>query len=137
MNEDQKTIIEALEPYNTPEHEIGGTRFVFGKVSPMEGMDILEDLRVECSRVVNLRQWASANPFAILLAFDKLFVRALQERLFKHVRFVTAATSSQILRGAEDTAFEGLEPIRVYEVLIRSLSVNFIGSVPVFFEAIS
>ena len=50
-------------------------------------------------------------------------------KVFEKVSFANARiTTPQQLAGTEDTAFDGLEPVAVYEVLLRALAVNFTAS---------
>ncbi len=120
-----------LEYLTEPECQIGETQFFFDKLGAMEAWRILERIRHELSRT-NLGEIGDVTVLVrAILALDPAFIERLRRDLFEHVRFVnTKALSPQSLLGAEDMAFEGegVEPVAVYEVLVRSLAVNFTGS---------
>ena len=49
--------------------------------------------------------------------------------MFNNVRFKGNGADNFVrLRDAEDMAFKDLEPVHIYEVLLRCLAVNFTGS---------
>ena len=67
--------------------------------------------------------------FRSILGLEATFVESVRRELFMFVYFTNeAAQTRQRLGGAEDTAFEKLEPFAVYEVLLRALAVNFFPS---------
>ncbi|MYD94709.1 MAG: hypothetical protein F4Y02_13685 [Chloroflexi bacterium] len=64
-----------------------------------------------------------------LLTLDPDFLDGIQAKIFEYVRYTNAnARSLQKVEGAEDTAFEHLEPFDVDEVFIRAFAVNFTPS---------
>ena len=64
-----------------------------------------------------------------ILGLDVDFLEHLQSQLFQHVRFTNAnARSLQKVAGAEDTAFAGLEPVDIDELMVRAFAVNFTPS---------
>ena len=125
--------INNLESWTEPECQIGETRFFIDKLGAMEAWRILERIRHELSRTpLELTDTTDVGVLVrAILALDPVFIERLRRDLFEHVRFVnTKALSPQPLAGAEDMAFEGegVEPVAVYEVLVRSLAVNFTAS---------
>ena len=124
------------------ECEIGDTRFMLDKMGAMEAWRVLEVIRKEISNVAGLpitdlmTQLRGADMDDAIRIGAKVamavmglpvpFVEGLRKTLFKHVRFTgNGAKTPQVLAGAEDMAFNGLEPVAIYEVLVRSLAVNF------------
>ena len=64
-----------------------------------------------------------------ILGLDVDFLDHLQSQLFQHVRFTNAsARTQQKVAGAEDTAFAGLEPVDIDELMVRAFAVNFTPS---------
>ena len=125
--------INNLESWTEPECQIGETRFFIDKLKAMKAYQVLEEIRHELSRTpFELTDTTDVGVLVrAILALDPVFVERLRRTLFEHVRFAnTKALSPQPLAGAEDMAFEGegVEPVAVYEVLVRSLAVNFTAS---------
>ncbi len=117
-----------IEDLQATEKEIDGTTFTFGKLTAMKGWEWVLLVREEVGKVVP----AGLPP---LMALDKAilllptpFVLRLQGAMFEKVEFANARTTLQQLQGAEDTAFADSNPGAVFEVLIRSLAVNFSDS---------
>lgn len=64
-----------------------------------------------------------------LLTLDPDFLDRIQAQMFEYVRYTNAnARSLQKVQGAEDTAFEHLEPFDFDEVFVRAFAVNFTPS---------
>ena len=122
--------IGAVASWTEPEAKIEGTRFLFGKLPAMKGFDVLEQIRVEVGNKADAEMTASIDGLLkVLLSLSRGFVEALRLDMFKVVRFANGrAKTPQVLAGAEDMAFDGLDPVAVYEVLGRSLAVNFTAS---------
>ena len=126
--------LSALESLTELECQIGETRFFFDKLGAMAAWQILERIRHELSRTPAVELTAATDVGVLvraILALDPVFIERLRCDLFAHVRFAnTKALTPQPLAGAEDMAFEGegVEPVAVYEVLVRSLAVNFTAS---------
>ena len=120
----------SVATWTEPEATIDGTRFFFGKLPAMRGFEVLEQIRVEIGDKADEELTAGIESLLkALLSLSRGFVETLRRELFKAVRYSNArAQTPQVLAGAEDTAFDGLEPIAVYEVLGRSLAVNFSDS---------
>ena len=134
------------------EFSIEETRFVIGKMKAMEGFACLERIRVQlgqssdwtglAEKVSEDKEIASKQRFTALmrsvLALPAMFIESLRVQLFKHIRFQNAhAVTLAPLIGNEDSAFDELEPSAIYEVLARSLAVNFTPSFRGVVETIS
>lgn len=64
-----------------------------------------------------------------LLTLDPDFLDGIQAAMFEYVMYTNAnARSPQKVEGAEDTAFEHLEPFDFDEVFVRAFAVNFTPS---------
>ena len=120
------------------EFEIGGTRFFISKLSAVAGFDLLEMVRHEIGKSGVLGKEISDTTAAadtnamwlqMVLSLDPSFVAYVRKILFKRVAFSNRlAVDPQSLSGSEDMAFGGLEPVAIYEVLVRALAVNFTAS---------
>ena len=120
------------------EFEIGDTRFFIAKLPAMAGFDLLEAIRHELGKsqalslpteVLKEDDRSIATFLKIVLSLDPAFVRKVRSALFEKVSFSNSRVPApQQLAGAEEIAFDGLEPIAIYEVLLRSAAVNFTPS---------
>ena len=121
------------------EFEIGGTRFAVAKLPAMAGFDLLEAIRHELGKsqalslpsmdALDNEDGSIVSLLKIVLSLDPAFVRQVRQKLFEKVAFSnTRVPTPQQLVGAEEIAFDGLEPIAIYEVLARSAAVNFTPS---------
>ena len=123
------------------EFSIGETRFVIGKMKAMEGFACLERIREQVGKSLGLEVSIASTPAALLrivLSLPTTFIETLRVQLFRHVRYQNAnAVTLAPLKGSEDTAFDELEPSAIYEVLARSLAVNFTPSFRGIAETIS
>lgn len=120
---------EWMKGLDEREAKLGNTRFYFDKMGAVEGFRVFEMIRAEMANTKIEGTGVQDGDFMrIVAALDPDFVERLRERLFNHVRFTTPNNSPIKLAGAEDMAFDGLEPVHIYEVLARALAVNFIAS---------
>ena len=106
----------------------------------MEAWAVLEKIRAQTAGALDQRiaEGAIEHTFLrIIVSLRVDFVNKMRLELFRHVSYTNASTSLVPLAGNEDNAFDGLEPIAVYEVLVRCLAVNFTGSFRAISEAIS
>jgi len=131
-----------LEGLMDPEVRIGetdqaeGTVFYFNKMPAMKGWTTLLGIREAVGAQMKPEE---LNPdiLRIVMALPTVYVLKLQETMFQYVDFSSASTSPQQLKGAEDMAFDGLEPGAIMEILVRSLCVNFSPSFREIIEQIS
>lgn len=117
---------------------IGKTTFYITKLQCMEGLDVLEDIRVAMGaanvainqEVLKNADSAGAMIVNLFLKVPKRDVAVIQSKLFTSVSFTRKGNiaSAIPLHGSEDMAFDGLEPADVYQVLVRALLVNFTKS---------
>ena len=124
------------EDLSVTEFEIGGTRFVISKLPAMPAFALLEEIRREVGRRSSAlapddaEGAGTAGLLQLVLDLEPQFVDRVRRKLFENVVFANeTARTPQPLVGAEDTAFQELEPVAVYEVLLRCLTVNFSPSV--------
>lgn len=128
------------------EFELNGTNYRINKLPAMAGWRLLEKIRREAGRIINtddIGRVLNADPsthdvddlilagtslISLLLRLDPEFVeRTLMSKLFESVVFTNQhAQTPQKLAGAEDMAFQ--KPTDPYEVLARSIAVNFTDS---------
>ena len=125
----------ALEGLTDTDIEIDGTRFFIAKLPAMAAFDLMETIRHELGRSQapaapeNAPDVLAPSLIRVVLSLDPAFVSQVRRKLFERVSFSNQrAPTPQQLAGAEDMAFDGLEPVAVYEVLVRSLAVNFTPS---------
>ena len=124
-----------LDGLTEPEVEMMGTRFFIAKLPAMAAFDLMELIRHELgkSQSVTLPEGAPdvlvSGLIRMVMSLDPAFVSGVRRKLFEHVSFSNQRVPTpQQLAGAEDMAFDGLEPVAVYEVLVRCLAVNFTPS---------
>ncbi len=125
----------SIEKLTETEFEIDGTRFFIAKLPAMAAYDLMELIRHELGKSQALvmpeggEDATVSGLLRVVLSLDPSFVKMVRRKLFERVSFANArATKPQQLAGAEDMAFDGLEPVAVYEVLVRCLAVNFTPS---------
>lgn len=115
-----------------PEFSIGETHYTVIKFGSLEGWRVFEHIRLAVGTSDldidgNLDNKAILGWIKAILALDLSFVDGLRVTLFKNISFRnTSAASPQPLSGAEDMAIA--EPLHIYEIMFRSLAVNFTPS---------
>ena len=120
--------------------KIGKTEFKIDPLLPMEGFDVLEEIREAAISPGNLYH-VLENPtqegirnalIAVLSSLPKPIVKSIQKQMFTAVTFTNeTAVTPQVLAGREGMAFDslqGLTPFDVYNVTVRCLAVNFLAS---------
>ena len=124
------------------EVQFGETHFDIRKLPVMEGWHTLEYIRRRVGdKLLDIDLGDSdlgagtydakavTSVFGAILSMEETDIDKVRTALFKHVKFRNeSAKDWQVLEGAEDMAFQALEPGNVYEVLVRCLVVNFFGS---------
>ena len=139
-----------MESLTATEVEIKGVRFQIRKLLPDEAFTLYETLRPALSTVSKI-DWGpleltSGDAFKasvatlttkqiiticmdVITAIPADTVKAIRPQLFQHVLFTSEAVPTpRPLHGNVDVAFKDLGPFYIYEVLIRSLAVNFTES---------
>ena len=134
MPKESKSLLDLImddpDELLKPEVQIETTTFRLNKMPAMDGYYVLEDIRRAAADTLHdpLPLLGVAPEFVLLLSllkFDKPFVESLRKKMFAEVKFSTSSTSLVALLNAEDEAFDPCEPSAVYEILFRSLAVNF------------
>ena len=128
-------LVSDPEALLATEFAIGETRFRIAKLAAIPAWRLLERIRAEVGRTLQGLDMPEAGEgksaamvaaLSAVLALPEPFVESLRVTLFKHVQYSNRHVGQlSPLDGSEDSAFDGLEPVAVYEVLVRSLAVNF------------
>ena len=118
--------------------EISGTRFFFSKMRAMQAFPVVEKIRFGLGKLDALDSLKAMDfstddvtvedfvVFAkVILGIEPKLVEEIRVTLFQHVHYQNKSTSKQVLAGSEDQAFQDCGIDAIYEVLIRSLVVNF------------
>ena len=117
---------EDLKRLAEPRFTLGDRRFRIRKLGAMKAVEVSERIRVELGKMqVQPTPDMLSAFFQAALQFPLDFVKDLRATLFETVTFSSDGARWQSLAGAEDLAFEGLEPHHVYEVMLRVLAVDF------------
>lgn len=127
----------------------GGLEFNIREIPTMKGFQMLEKIRYNLDiknlkidfaglavtdnedRQLDAVQESLMSLIHVIMKLDTEFVEWLRKSLFEEIDFRNKHTKQrwQNLLGNEDTAFdrtiEGVNPMTVYEVLVRSFKVNF------------
>ena len=124
-------LFEQLEQYTEKRCIIGNMTFSFRKIKPFEAFFIADKIREELGQVVvkDIVTHGTDNPaLDLMLGVAKVrsgFVQHMCGEMFPHVYFTDGTGDAMVLAGNEDRAFEKLQLTDIYEVLVRSLAVNF------------
>jgi len=110
--------------------QLGQTHFRIEKLPAMAAFDVLEQIRVALGGVwpdVDLDSGVGSGMLGAILRIPKDELAQIRAALFRAVFFRSPKVRGQeaTLAGMEDMAFEGLEPVSVYRVLIGAVAVNF------------
>ena len=108
-------------------------RFYVKKLMPLQGMALFEKIRPGIGAALGaVRKSGGVDESAmidIVCLVPSETVAVAMDRLFRHVTYSRSDVPEPVsLHGDIDSAFAGLEPIAIYEVLARCLCINFIGS---------
>lgn len=119
----------ALKNLDAGKVKLGKVTFTFSKMPALEGWRVLDKIRNAMAETqIDPDQNEALTILRAILALDSAFVEQLRVDMFVWIEFSSPQTTPQTLLGAEDMAFAELEPSDVYEVLLRSLAVNFTAS---------
>ena len=119
------------------QRQIGDTMFRFDKMDALVGYEVLELLRTALGH--NLGDLLDVDMDNPMQMFGKLLsavgvvspqhMNAVRNAMFEYVTFTNkSVTNGTKLISMEGMAFADLEPVHVYEVLLRALCVNFRAS---------
>ncbi|MEE9451373.1 MAG: hypothetical protein V3V61_01290 [Gammaproteobacteria bacterium] len=125
-----------IDEYKNSKVEIGKTTFVIDKLNANAGFKVLEILRVAIIASGESFQTAGndfMNMCKGVLGLPIDIVESVKTELFNNIRFFkekneTKGKGIYLQRQCYDMAFEGLEPIDMYDLLLRALVVNFFSS---------
>ena len=127
-----------IKEFTKPDFKMGDTSFTIQKKNAFAGFEMLEVIKEEIGKQLAverapLRIGADANIGAfvqLVMGLDRHFLARIREDLFRNVYFVNDDMSGGGLpvTGNEDQAFDGMEPLAIYELFVRCLAVNFTAS---------
>ena len=126
-------LFEQLEQYTEPKCVIGNMTFSFRKIKPFDAFFIADKIREELAQVAMEDVVANGTGTALdlILGVAKVragFVRDMCSEMFPHVYFTDGTGDAMVLSGNEDRAFGNLQLTDIYQVLVRSLAVNFFAT---------
>lgn len=126
-----------IDKFCETDFTLGEVQFRITKLNVMDGYRMLERIRkqlattadkVEIDRTSDVNSGLSI--IQSIMQLDEAFVEEMRKKLFTSVEFKGNGAMDYIkLEGSEDMAFQSLQPTHIYEVLVRSLVVNFMDSV--------
>lgn len=125
-----------LEPTVDIPDRLGGTvTFTFKKMMPLDAWKLFDAMRPSIAGVLgkfpeDLKAPGAAGQVAAAIGeFPPMVLEAIRSELFKFVKYQSATTQSpNTLFGDENSAFQNLEPVIIYEVIVRAFLVNFFES---------
>ena len=139
-----------MDDFTAKDFTIENTQFFIAPMSAMEGFALMEEIRRELGNALDITgmrstmemeatEDGSATAMAIangaiafartLMRMDPVFVERIRGKLFARITFRNAnASAPQPLQGFEDLAFTS--PYVIYELIARSLAVNFMTGIP-------
>ena len=121
---------EMLEGMRDEQWTTGKVTFQFLKMPVFDAFRVADKIRQELAlRLEGVLARGSDNADAEFITAvaqaNPEFVQELCNEMFKHVVYRTSSNDGQILQGRENTAFAGMRLTEIYQVLGRSLAVNF------------
>lgn len=130
-------MIDNTKRFKNPEFKIKDTNFHVKKLSPMNGFHLSEYIRVNLAKSSDTFDAGEGTEdqnallfFKSVLGLDPEIVEHIRKELFGKIDYKSKGQKDFInLKDTEDMAFEDFEVINIYEVLVRALCVNFIGSI--------
>ena len=150
----------ALGALTDEEFQIGDVRFIVQKLGALDGFRTLEAIRSQLGKSFDgdvagtIKDYLESDTdvksdtdvnsglavVRVILGLDPVFIDQLRATLFKRIRYSAGGNPIEALGGsagdvALDMCFnrEGLGPGAIYEVLVRSLVVNFFASAAALF----
>lgn len=125
-------MVTNIENLTAPEFTRGAVKFHIDKMPALAAWTLLDKTRRELAAQTDAQDATSlAHSAAVfvkgVMLLPHAFVEELRQELFEHIRFQGGAVAKgwADLAGMEDTAFQDQEGDIVYELIIRSLVVNF------------
>ncbi len=121
-----------------PKFKIGDVEFSVIKLDAYSGWNMLEEIRHEMSKTeisgssIADQQQGIQKFLASVLSLDPVFINGIRSKLFAKTEFKTKDVEHGWLKIDSDEmvamCFANLEASAIYEVLVRSLAVNFTQS---------
>ena len=123
-------IFDQLEQYTEPQCVIGNMTFKFRKMPPFDAFFTADKIREELAQVAmeDVVTQGTGTLLDFIFAVAKVrsgFVRHLCGEMFPYVYFTDGTGDGMVLAGNEGRAFEKMQLTDIYQVLVRSLAVNF------------
>lgn len=122
-------LLARTADWKQKECTLGRTRFRIEKMLPMQGFEVLEMVRSAVGdrfRTLSAETGTAGALISVILGIDPPALRSIMDRLFRSVHFTNANVKTpMVVFGNEGMAFESCQPIDVYELLARCLTVNF------------
>jgi len=125
-------MLNNIENMTAPEFTRGAVTFHINKMPAVVSWKLLDKSRRELAAQTNAQDATSlAHTAAVFVKGVMLlphnFVEELRGELFQHIQFKGKNVEKgwADLAGMEDTAFQDMEGDIIYELIIRSLVVNF------------
>ena len=128
----EASVMAAAAKYSETDFKLGDTTFYVRKLTAMRGHKVSEMIRAAVG-VQTLRFGGASDVptliAGIILSLNPVDVEAITKVMWERVEFKNGTAQTPLpLLGNEDMAFEHLEPVDVYEVIVRCLAVNFTAS---------
>ena len=124
-------LLEQLEQFSIETRcDIGNMTFSFRKIKSFDAFFIADKIREELAQVAmeDVVTQGTGTLLDFIFAVAKVrsgFVRHICGEMFPYVYFTDGTGDAMVLSGNEDRAFAKLQLTNIYEVLVRSLAVNF------------
>ena len=130
---DNPQLTQAASEFQKTDITIGKTQFRIRKMLVMDAFHTLEIIRFGLGeRLGQLQNLDSIGDVILKIVFSAplSLINEVRGRLFENMLYKRPPEVKDFvpLAGSEETAFEKLPPIAVYEMIVRGLSVNFFDS---------
>ena len=131
---DEATLNVFVEQMTKTDFTIGSTHFAVTKMPAFESYAMSESIREALGKITGQEQavfqenqWGSI--VQMFLSLPASFVEGVRRELFQYVYYLRPDSMLQPAPiGDVNVAFDGLEPMAIYEVLVRCLAINFTAS---------
>ena len=126
--------------FDQPEFEIDGVKFRINKMNAITSFPVLESIRAEMGKSnfdlpetggsVDAATSMIQELLKAMLSVNPEFVEGLRVKFFKNIEAKTEDTTAGWLKISdnEELVFAKLEASAIYELIVRSLVVNFTRS---------
>ena len=127
-------MLSAASAFAERDFEIGNTHFRVHKLLPMRGFQVLEMIRSALGgKLASVLSDTDSGVATVIvgaaLSLPPEAVERISAALYERVEFARPGSDYMALTPAtQPMAFEDIEPVQIYELLIRCLAVNFTAS---------